>query len=489
MVNPLLANGRASSLSFRLTRLVMGAMTLVFAASVAYAAPPQIRTDADNAVPRCVTPKRLMAFLKTRNSALDSRFADIASLYKRHGEAWNVRWDYAFFQMAVETNFLTYKKSDGGWGDVNPKQNNFAGLGTTGGGVPGDSYPDVNTGVLAQIQHLVVYSGEHIDAPVGARTKLKQDDILESMASKKGRVTFADLARRWAADRHYGASIEWVANSYRQAFCRGPDPVEEAEAAPAKKIKHAAVVEPLAPAANLGGPAPDATETDTKTAPVRTIWSRADGATEPESLSGDVAEPAPTAATLATRKVRLAPMPARKPVTETAAVAEPPIVEQIIQTGEASPPNGDVAAAAPQAAPEAVTADAMPASEPAPAAEAAPASEPRAFAYAAAMDSTLPEPSPTPKVATSAGHCRVLTASYGGKKILLVRSKASAEMRFTVLTVLEGFERSMLDNYLKAHAPGGSSVGEFESKDAAFAKAKELCPSAAAPHGEGASAG
>ena len=61
-------------------------------------------------------------------------------------------------------------KGNGRWGDVNPKQNNFAGLGTTGGGVPGDSYPDVNTGVLAQIQHLVVYSGERIDDPVGART-------------------------------------------------------------------------------------------------------------------------------------------------------------------------------------------------------------------------------------------------------------------------------------------------------------------------------
>jgi hypothetical protein len=84
----------------------------------------------------------------------------------------------------------------------------------------------------------------------------------------------------------------------------------------------------------------------------------------------------------------------------------------------------------------------------------------------------------------------VLTASYGGKKVFLVRSLAAAETRYTVLTVLEGFERSMLDNYFKAHAPGGSSVGEFESKDAALAKAKELCPgTAAAPRAEGASAG
>ena len=106
------------------------------------------------------------------------------------------------------------------------------------------------------------------------------------------------------------------------------------------------------------------------------------------------------------------------------------------------------------------------------------------------MNSARPAPSGTPKVAAAGAHCRVVTASYGGKKILLVRSNASAEVRFTVLTVLEGFEKSMLDSYLKAHAPGGSSVGEFASKNAAFAKARELCPSAAAaPPGEGASPG
>ena len=50
--------------------------------------------------------------------------------------------------MAIETNFLTYKRPNGDWGDVDPKQNNFAGIGTTGGGVPGDRFPDVKTGVV-----------------------------------------------------------------------------------------------------------------------------------------------------------------------------------------------------------------------------------------------------------------------------------------------------------------------------------------------------
>ena len=97
------------------------------------------------------------------------------------------------------------------------------------------------------------------------------------------------------------------------------------------------------------------------------------------------------------------------------------------------------------------------------------------------------KPASAPK---ATGACRVLTASYGGKKTLLVRTKAGTETHYTALTVLEGFEGSMLENFVRAHGPGGASIGEYETKDAALAKAKELCPgSAAAPKVEGASAG
>jgi len=454
------------------------ALLLAVSASSAFAAPPRIRTDADNAVPRCVTPKRLMAFIKTRNPNLDPRFADIASYYKKHGEIWRVRWDYAFFQMAVETNFLTYRTGNGSWGDVNPKQNNFAGLGTTGGGVPGDSYPDVTTGVLAQIQHLVVYSGERIDEPIGARTRLKQDDILTTMASKKGRTTFADLARRWAADRHYGASIEWVANNFRQSFCTGPDPVEDAESRPIpqKPQKRPAPKQELARAANLGGPQPVNAPDTPAGPPVRTIWSAADGATVPDAPR----EPHVEAPVAPSGRVEAAPLPSRKPGQQTEATEEV-VAEQVIQTGEEPVPPAQMSEAAP-AGPS------LPSVEPA-SAQAPQAQERAAFAYAAGMGTALAKPA-APAVAATAGACRVGTASYGGKKALLVRSEAKSEVRYTVLTVLEGFEKSMLANYLKAHAPGGTSVGEFTNKDAALAKAKELCPRAAGtPKGEGASAG
>lgn len=55
-------------------------------------------------------------------------------------------------QTMKETGFLQYG------GDASVEQFNFAGLGTTGGGVPGNSYPDVRTGIRAQIQHLKAYA-------------------------------------------------------------------------------------------------------------------------------------------------------------------------------------------------------------------------------------------------------------------------------------------------------------------------------------------
>lgn len=189
---------------------------------------PAIRTSVTNKVPACATPARLDAFLnnqiRQRGYRLSPRHRDIAKWYRKHGKAYSVRWDYAFFQMALETNFLSFRRSNGKRGDVRPRQNNFAGLGTTGGGVPGDSYPDVSTGVLAQIQHLVVYSGERLPHPVGHRTRLKQGVILESVRKLAQRrpIRFADLAGRWAADRRYGRSIRRLADLFYSEYCQGP---------------------------------------------------------------------------------------------------------------------------------------------------------------------------------------------------------------------------------------------------------------------------
>lgn len=313
---------------------------------------PEIRMHEGNRVPACVTPARLMRYLATRNSDLLPQFRDIARLYKQHGEALRVRWDYAFFQMLIETNFLTYKTGSGKWGDVNPRQNNFAGIGTTGGGVPGDTFPDVSTGVLGQMQHLVAYSGEMVDNPVAKRTREKQDDIVSLSRSLKRPVTFRDLARRWAVDRKYAQSIESIAERYRAAHCTG------------------ALV--------------------------------ADADEEP-----------------------------REPKVRTASA-----------TGTQS----------------------------------ATASGRQTFATAA-MTGAGSAGRPTAPPARSEG-CKVWTASYGKGRSVLIRAPVGAETHYTALQVLDGFEKSLADSFIRTHALGGEAIGEFENREAALTQAFELCPAA-----------
>ncbi len=390
----------------RAARTLLAALPLAVAivsaasieASAATAAAAEIRLTGANKVPSCVTPDRLTAFLRGRNDRLDPRFKDIARWYEHWGKAWRVRWDYAFFQMAVETNFLTYRRGDGRMGDVDPKQNNFAGIGTTGGGVPGDRYPDVKTGVLAHIQHLVAYSGERLADPVAPRTKLKQDDIVEASRRLARPVRFADLARRWAVDKRYGESIEWVADSFRKTHCTGRETEQVAAAAPK------AVTPPPAPSK---------------------VASRAGLGGEP--------------------KLVRAPAAAEKPALATASP-----FKTIRRAGEAAPAPAVVAAVSP----------AKPPSQP---------------IETAALPPAPGEARPV-TVASIAG-CSVASASFGGRKTLLIRAETGGRVRFTTLSVLEGFEQSMAESYIKAQAPGGTVVAAFESRDAAVARAREMCPS------------
>jgi len=216
---------------------------------------PEIRiSTTTHGVPACVTPSRLMRHLQERTRDLDPRFRDIARYYKLHGDALGVRWDYAFYQMLLETNYLSFKTDSGRPGDVDARQNNFAGIGATGGGVPGDSFADVSTGVLAQMQHLIAYSGERVAKPVAPRTRAKQDDIVQSSRALRRPVRFDDLTNRWAKDRNYAKSIEWVAERYRQANCTETGaPLRPAEDdVPAKRPRSAG----LAPSATSPGHLP-----------------------------------------------------------------------------------------------------------------------------------------------------------------------------------------------------------------------------------------
>ena len=131
---------------------------------------PGIMVGPNNAVPACVTPGRLTAYLKSRNPKLDARYDKVATEYMRQGEMLGVRWDFAFYQMIVETGALSYWRGNRA-GDVKPTQNNFAGLGATGKGERGESFADIETGVRAHLEHLLLYAGKSVENPVAQRTR------------------------------------------------------------------------------------------------------------------------------------------------------------------------------------------------------------------------------------------------------------------------------------------------------------------------------
>ena len=426
--------------------LVMG--TASFAGEL-----PAVKISESNPVAACATPGRLMSYVKQRNAKLDAKFDVVATEYMRHGEALQIRWDYAFFQMLLETGYLTYT------GDVKPSQNNFAGLGATGGGARGESFKDVSTGVRAHLEHLKMYSGEKVENPVAERTRNIQDwGVLDSWQKTiKGPMTFAQLAKQWApTSRGYARDIDSVAQRFFNGPCNEDDPQPElvAEArgqAGAKSTQVAAAATSKAvPDKAATSAKPDgnekvqakaqqsAAETETKSkgahAARRSVdEAKADGAGQRFAL-GATAMAGSNAA----------------PPAQSAAVAA---AESETKSQSASPPvtllNGQPADTKAEAPLEVASIAGM------------------------AKDAGKPEKSDT-KAASS--QCRVWTASYGGNKAIIIKAMAEKTVNYTVLDVNEGTEKREADAYISAYAKGGEAVGEFQSQSQALEKAFELCP-------------
>ena len=91
------------------------------------------------------------AYYATVNSEAPT-IEEFCRIYVEECKAEGVRAEVAFCQAMKETGYLRYG------GNVKIEQFNFAGIGSTGAGVAGASYPDVRTGIRAQIQHLKAYA-------------------------------------------------------------------------------------------------------------------------------------------------------------------------------------------------------------------------------------------------------------------------------------------------------------------------------------------
>jgi hypothetical protein len=220
------------------------ALVLLPCAAQAASLPPIIASEG-NAVPKCVAPAALMRFVEERNAShhprysVDPRFAKVASLYQSIGQCVSrppeecvaVRWDYAFFQMLIETNFLTFRRPNGVPASVVPEDNNFAGVGATISGKPGERFKDVATGVLAHLQHVLMYSTTHVPNPVANRTRTVQNDVQFVMRKLHRPVTFADLARGWTGGdgNTYSGEMLKLAEQFAANYCNA-EPRREASA-------------------------------------------------------------------------------------------------------------------------------------------------------------------------------------------------------------------------------------------------------------------
>jgi hypothetical protein len=204
---------------------------------------------------------------------------------------------------------------------------------------------------------------------------------------------------------------------------------------------------------------------------------------------------AATPATLASKKPPAFPAPANPSAT----VAIAPQPAPAAATEPAKPDPAIETVAAPPAPPPAFTVPEPPAEEPAahfallsppamltlppqPPTTSTSPQAPEAVPPATTARNDVPKPAfdtgahPPSGLGVKPTACSVDSVSFGGDKAVLIRAEDVREIRYIAVAVLDGFETSMAESFIRTHAAGGQSLGAFPSKEAALAKARELCP-------------
>ncbi|WP_394217526.1 N-acetylmuramoyl-L-alanine amidase [Halobacillus trueperi] len=130
-----------------------------------------------------LTPCQLDTYAKTVNPDAP----DLGRFYLKYGEAYGIRGDVAFAQALNETNYFRFT------GDVRADQNNYAGIGATGGGERGATFETPEEGVHAHIQHLYAYASKD-PIPAG----LEKVDPRFDLVTRGIAPTWTRLNGRWA---------------------------------------------------------------------------------------------------------------------------------------------------------------------------------------------------------------------------------------------------------------------------------------------------
>ena len=157
-----------------------------------------------------VTASKMEKYFKAKGATYPAYYAEtdaptlekFCQIYVEEANAEGINGAIAFTQAMKETAWLKFG------GDVKIEQNNFAGLGTTGGGVAGASFTTVREGIRAQIQHLKAY---------GSKDALKNEcvDPRFSLVTRGSAPYVEWLGQKenpngygWATSEGYGIDIE-----------------------------------------------------------------------------------------------------------------------------------------------------------------------------------------------------------------------------------------------------------------------------------------
>ncbi len=124
----------------------------------------------------------------------------LAQYYVRYAGEVGLRADVLWAQMLHETGFGAYG------GSVSASQNNYAGIGATGGGVAGITFPTAEDGVKAHVAHLAAYVFADDRA---SWTNPSVDPRYDAVNPRGIARVLTDLDGRWAVPGNgYGATIE-----------------------------------------------------------------------------------------------------------------------------------------------------------------------------------------------------------------------------------------------------------------------------------------
>ena len=129
----------------------------------------------------------------------------LADYYVRYCAEAGLRADLLWAQMIHETGYGMFG------GAVTPEQNNYAGIGATGGEEQGVAFATAEAGVMAQLAHMVAYV--YASSPV-AWANETVDSRFDLVAPRGAVSVLHDLDGRWAVPgTSYGEAVEGIARA------------------------------------------------------------------------------------------------------------------------------------------------------------------------------------------------------------------------------------------------------------------------------------